>query len=56
MPKTFAVGTAKYDSVVLVRFENEVPYGLRPKDAMELGHALLEQSEVVEQRPCRMVQ
>ena len=48
MPKGFAVGTARYEPIVLVRFENDPPYGLDAADAAELGRALVEQAESVE--------
>ena len=44
MPREFAVGSGVHESVVLVRFENEVPYGLEPNVAAALGQALLDQS------------
>ena len=50
-PKSFAVGSGNHESVVLLRFEDDAPYGLAPQDAAELAHALLEQSEEVESRP-----
>ena len=50
-PKSFAVGSGNHESVVLLRFEDDAPYGLAPQDAAELAHALLEQSEEVERRP-----
>lgn len=51
MPRSFAVGTGKHDAVVLVRFESDAPYGLTADDASELGQALIEQSEAVQERP-----
>ena len=48
MPKGFAVGTARYEPIVLIRFENDAPYGLDAADAAELGRALVEQAESVE--------
>jgi hypothetical protein len=47
LPSTFAVGTGRYEQLVLIRFENDVPYALRVDDAVELGRALLEQAETV---------
>ena len=41
MPKTFAVGTGRYERVVLLRFEDDIPYGLDADQAAELGHALI---------------
>ncbi len=43
LPSTFAVGTGRYEPLVLLRFENDVPYGLKISDAAELGRALLDQ-------------
>jgi hypothetical protein len=52
LPSTFAVGAGRYEQFVLVRFENDIPYGLRVDDAAELGRALIEQAEIVsEMRP-----
>src|SRR5215510_5768588 len=36
MPKSFAVGTGRYEHVVLIRFEDDAPYGLACDDAAEL--------------------
>jgi hypothetical protein len=51
LPKQFAVGKARYEDVVLIRFEDESPYGLRVADAIELGRALLEESKFVAAHP-----
>lgn len=52
LPKRFAVGSGKYEPVVLVRFEDDIPYGLSAADALTLGQALIEQStEVDDCRP-----
>jgi len=50
-PKAFAVGTGRFERVVLVRFEDDAPYALRPEDAMDLAEALTEQTETVVSRP-----
>jgi len=47
LPTEFAVGTGRHERVVLVRFEDDPPYGLDPVLAAELGHALVEQAESV---------
>lgn len=56
MPQGFAVGSGVHDSVVLVRFENDVPYGLDPDAAAVLGRALLDQSKVVGERTALQLQ
>jgi hypothetical protein len=56
LPSTFAVGTGRYEQVVLIRFENDAPYGLRVDDAAELGRAILEQAEIVSERRPVLVQ
>jgi len=56
MPKTFSVGAGRFDNVVLIRFEDDAPYALAADDAMELGEALLEQSESVGLRPAKVFQ
>ncbi len=55
-PKSFAVGTGRYDNLVLIRFEDDAPYALDAIDAMDLGEALLEQSESVADRPEKVLQ
>ncbi len=45
IPESFAVGAGRFDPYVLVRFEDEAPYGLKPADAVELAYALIEQAE-----------
>jgi hypothetical protein len=47
MPRHFAVGSGRYEQVVLVRFEDDTPYGLSASQASELGQALVEQAETV---------
>ena len=56
LPRSFAVGTGKYESLVLLRFEQDTPYALPAEEAQDLAHALLEQSQVVAMRPAVMVQ
>ena len=56
MPATFAVGSGRHEAVVLVRVEEDAPYGLSAADASELGLALLEQSESVRERAPRTLQ
>jgi len=56
MPKTFSVGTGQFDDVVLIRFEDDVPYALGADEAMELGEALIDQSESLQRRPLRALQ
>ena len=55
-PEGFAVGSGKYESVVLVRFEDDAPYGLAPRDAAVLGQALLEEAESLCRRPSLVLQ
>jgi hypothetical protein len=50
-PRSFAVGSGKYENVVLLRFEDDAPYALPAMSALELAKALLEQSEEVALRP-----
>ena len=56
LPKSFAVGVGTYDRVVLLRFEQEAPYALPAKDALELARALFDQSERVAVRPIATLQ
>lgn len=55
-PKAFAVGTGRYERLVLVRFEDDAPYALRPEDAIGLAEALTEQIETVFSMPERVLQ
>jgi hypothetical protein len=55
-PKTFAVGTGRFERVVLLRFEDDAPYALRPELARELCEALLETSENVIVQPAQVLQ
>lgn len=44
MPSDFAIGTGLHDPVVLVRFENDTPYGLSAETALQLGQALIKEA------------
>jgi hypothetical protein len=55
-PKTFAVGTGRYERVVLLRFEDDAPYALHPELARELCEALLEASESIIAEPAPSLQ
>lgn len=44
MPSEFAIGTGVHDPVVLVRFENDTPYGLSAETALQLGQALIKEA------------
>lgn len=51
LPSEFAIGSGVHDPVVLVRFENDAPYGLSPDTALRLGQALIEEAEHMSLRP-----
>ena len=53
MPEDFAVGTGRFEDVVLVKFENDIPYGLRATQAAALGRALVEQAKLTAAAPRR---
>jgi len=55
-PKTFAVGTGRFERVVLLRFEDDAPYALGPELAMELCEALLEVSASATAQPAQVLQ
>ena len=55
-PKAFAVGTGRFERVVLLRFEDDAPYALCPEDAIGLAEALTEQTESVVSRPEQVLQ
>lgn len=55
-PKAFAVGTGRFERVVLLRFEDDAPYALRPEDAIGLAEALTEQTETVISMPEQILQ
>lgn len=54
IPSEFSVGAARYEPLVLVRFENEPPYGMEPAEARELGKALIEQADDLAWAPKRL--
>ena len=56
LPNSFAVGSGKHEDMVLVRFEQDVPYGLTAEDASALGEALIEQSEALMDREPMLLQ
>lgn len=45
MPSGFAIGSGRYEPIVLVRFENDTPYGLSADHAMRLGRALIAEAK-----------
>ena len=47
MPLKFAVGIGQFEQLVLVRFEDDTPYGLETSQAAELGRALVEHAKKV---------
>jgi hypothetical protein len=51
LPESFAVGVGKHEPLVLVRFEDEAPYALKPSDARDLAEALLECADDAEEQP-----
>jgi hypothetical protein len=51
MPTNFAVGVGRYEPVVLVRFEDDTPYGLPASKANQLGRALIEHAKIVLSQP-----
>jgi hypothetical protein len=55
-PKTFAVGTGRFERVVMIRFEDDPPYALGPELATELCEALVEAFESVMVQPSRTIQ
>jgi hypothetical protein len=55
-PKAFAVGTGRFERIVLLRFEDDAPYALRPEDASNLAEALKEQTEIAISRPEQVLQ
>lgn len=44
MPSGFAIGSGRFEPVVLVRFEDDTPYGLSAGEALRLGEALIEEA------------
>ena len=55
-PTQFAVGTGRHESAVLMRFDDDVPYGLDADTAIEFAHAILDAAQAVEARPARRLQ
>lgn len=55
-PSEFAVGTGKYEPVVLLRFEDDLPYGLTAAQARLLGQELIEASRTLASRSERVIQ
>lgn len=51
MPREFAIGSGVHDPVVLVRFENDTPYGLSAETARQLGQALIEEAGQMTSQP-----
>jgi hypothetical protein len=49
MPRQMAVGTAEHERLVLIRFDDEPPYGLEVDEAETLWRGLREQTEAVSQ-------
>ena len=45
MPNAFAIGSGRFEPIVLVRFENDTPYGLSADHAMRLGRALIAEAK-----------
>jgi len=43
MPSEFSIGYGRYERLVLLRFEDDVAYGLAPELASELAEALSEE-------------
>lgn len=54
-PRKFAVGTGRHESAVLVRFDDDIPYGLDADTAIEVAHAILDAAQdapsISESRP-----
>jgi hypothetical protein len=53
IPKQWAVGTARHERLVLLRFDDDPPYGLDPEAAETLLHEVREEIEaaLVRQEP-----
>ncbi len=51
MPRDFAIGSGVHDPVVLVRFENDTPYGLSAETALQLGQALINEAAQMSSQP-----
>jgi hypothetical protein len=50
LPKRCAVGTARHGPLVLIRFDDDPPYGLDPFEAETLWREVREGAEVVSRR------
>lgn len=51
MPSAFAIGSGRFEPVVLIRFEDDVPYGLSADHAMRLGRALIAEAKQMTSQP-----
>jgi hypothetical protein len=47
MPKLLAVGSARHQRLVLIRFDDEPPYGLNVEEAESLRRDVREETEMV---------
>ena len=47
MPKQWAVGTARHERLVLIKFDEDPPYGLAIDDAAHLWREVREEAEIV---------
>lgn len=56
MPNGFAIGSGRFEPVVLIRFEDDVPYGLSVDHAMRLGRALIAEAKQMTSQPPGMRQ
>src|SRR5262245_45804035 len=45
IPKRWAVGTARHERLVLIKFDDDPPYGLDPEAAESLWHEVREEIE-----------
>jgi len=50
IPQGFAIGHGRYEPLVLLRFENEAPYGLSSELALQLGEALVDEAAEIGER------
>jgi len=51
MPSGFAIGSGRFEPVVLIRFEDDVPYGLSADHAIRLGRALIAEAKQMTSQP-----
>ena len=56
LPRHFAVGAGRYEPLVLLQFEDDIPYALPASEATELAEALLDQAELISDRAEARVQ